>query len=166
MTEEKKLVLTPYTLSKNTSVTKIHDTGDIPGKIKNIKLILKDCLARAEKHKKAYKKKKRRSDIIDGINTGLSASSIACLIVGLEFPPVLIPSAILSGLNFIISRVSERYNLPQQYSQHNLTSRQYSDLAREIRIVLSKNHMSSQDYQNYLEEIGDKISLISDSELY
>jgi hypothetical protein len=78
---------------------------------------------------------------------------------------VLVASAICSGLSFIVSRTQDKINLKQKYTQHNLTIKQYSDLNREICSVLSKNHLTNEEYQAYIDEIYDKISLIEDTSL-
>jgi hypothetical protein len=42
---------------------------------------------------------------------------------------------------------------------------QYDELAREITAVLHRNHMKSHDYQEYIEDVNSKLSMIDDSKL-
>lgn len=135
-------------------------------KIKILKGVLRDCIDQSKNYTKKYKKLKRFDDRLDVLSSILSGSSIILVVVGFTNPPCLVASAIIGGIDFIIKRGQDKYNYKQKYTQHNLTMLQYKDLAREIGAVLSKNHMTSQEYQNYIEECNDKLSLIQDTQLF
>lgn len=130
-----------------------------------LKKLRNDCIVLSNKYKKKYKKYKRVDEAIEGFNSLISASSIACIITGMSIPPLLVASAILSGSSFIITRIQDKINIKSKYTNYNLSINQYSALGREISAVLSKNNLSTKDYQAYIEEINDKINLISDSAL-
>jgi hypothetical protein len=135
-------------------------------KIKILKEVLKECLDHSKTYKSKYKKLKKFDDRLDVLSSFLSGGSIVLVLVGFEFPPCLVASAVLGSIDFVIKRGQDKYNYKQKYTQHHLTMLQYKDLAREIRAVLSKNHMTSEEYQNYIEECNDKLSLIQDTQLF
>jgi hypothetical protein len=138
-------------------------------KEKDKKQILRDikneCILKSKKYKKKFKKYKRIDDFIDGTNALLNGVSISLIISGFGIPPLLVASAITSGVNFILSRFQDKINLKSKYTNHNLSINQYSNLSREILAVLTKNNLSSEEYHNYICEVTDKIALIEDSSL-
>lgn len=149
-------------MSSSSNIKSIEDYKD---KVKLLKDVKKDLTTKINEYKKKYKKLKKYDDIIDASTSLLSASSISCTIIGMTLPPLLIVSASLSGISFIISRVQDKYNLKRRYEQHHLTINQYSNLVREIITVLTKNNLTSEQYHNYLTEVYDKISLIEDTSI-
>lgn len=134
-------------------------------KINILRKIMYDCKEKVEIYKKKYRKLKKIDDIIDVSTSFLTGSSITCTVMGMTAPPLLIASASLSGLAFIMSGVQDKYNLKRRYEQLKMSIQQYSNLIREIIAVLSKNNLTSDEYHNYITEIYDKISLIEDSSL-
>jgi hypothetical protein len=134
-------------------------------KINILRKIMYDCKEKVEIYKKKYRKLKKIDDVIDVFTSFLTGSSITCTISGMTAPQLLIVSASLSGLAFIMSGVQDKYNLKRRYEQHKMSIQQYSNLIREIIAVLSKNNLTSEEYHNYITEIYDKISLIEDSSL-
>jgi len=138
----------------------------LENKITTLKTILKSCQTNSKLYKRKYKKMKKIDDIIDLVTALLSGGSIALIIVGFTNPACLIASAILSGVNFVIVRLQDKYNLKHKYIQHNLSMQQYNDLMREISAVLTKNNLTSDEYQSYIEECYSKISLIEDTQLF
>jgi len=135
-------------------------------KINILKEILKDCQNSSKNYKRKYKKTKRIDDMLDLTNALLSGTSISLIAVGFTIPPFLIASASLSSIAFILSRCQDKYNFKSRYTQNHLTLCQYNDLAREIRAVLSKNNLTSDQYQLFIEECYDKMSLIEDSQIF
>ena len=138
---------------------------EVKEKIAILRRMQKECLQKADIYKKRYKTMKTWDDAIDFVNACLSGISIALIVAGFSNPTCLLASAIVSAAEFVISRGQDKYNLKSRYTRHNLTLKQYSDLAREISTVLSKNHMDSADYQDYIEDVNAKISLIEDSQI-
>ena len=134
-------------------------------KIKALKEIKQKCFNRARYHSVKHKKLKKIDDIIGVVSSTLNASSIALVIVGFSNPIFLVISAVCSGLDFILCRIMDKYDLKSKHLQHQNTNREYSDLVREISIVLLKNNMTSDEYTRYLEEVSDKISMIENYEI-
>ena len=150
-------------LSSKNLVYDLEGEGDKVGILRNIK---KDCLRNVCNYKKKYRRLKRVDESLDAFNALLTGTSISLIVAGMGIPPLLIASASISGGSFIIQRVQDKFNMKQKYMTHNLTFSQYSDLAREITSVLSKNNLSQDEYHRYIVECLDKISLIEDSQLF
>ena len=163
----KKDSSTSLVLRSNEEVTSLlQSTTDIDSKIKILRDLRQDCLNEVTVYKKKYKKLKRTDDVVDASNALLTGTSISLTIVGLTVPPLLIASASISGLAFITARVQDKLNLKARYLQHHQTFTNYSNIAREITTVLTKNHLSGPEYLRYIRELFDKISLIEDSQLF
>ena len=127
--------------------------------------IKKDCYNKVKIYKKKYKKIKKIDDIIDMSCALMTGTSIALTISGFTIPPLLIASAVTSGASFCISRVQDKINFKSKYTKHNMTINQYNNLIREIITILTKNHLTPDEYHKYIIEVYDKISLIDDSAL-
>lgn len=137
----------------------------IKEKIKILNDIKKECLKKSNLYKKRYKKLKKRDDITDFTTSILNASSISLILASPAIPILFIPASICSSLQFIISQVQSKIDMKNKYNHHLTTSYQYENLCREIVVVLSKNHLSNEQYGDYIEELNDKLSLIQDSQI-
>jgi len=127
---------------------------------------LKDkCFEESRAYKKRYSKLKWRDDFIDVITSGMNSGVIALTISGFVLPPLLIASASLSGVSFVIQQGQRTYNLKRKYIQHDITIKQYDALAREISHTLYRNHMTSEEYDDFIEQVNDKMALIDDSRI-
>lgn len=127
---------------------------------------LKDkCFEESRSYKKRYSKLKWRDDAIDVLTSGMNSAVIALTISGFVLPPLLIASASLSGTSFIIQQGQRTYNLKRKYIQHDITIKQYDALAREIISTLHRNHMTSAEYDDFIEQVNDKWALIDDSRI-
>lgn len=124
-----------------------------------------DCKAFSDIYKKRYKKIKRIDDIIDVITSLLNASSIALTISGITFTPLLLVSISCSALSYIVQQAQRTYNLKRRYITHDTTYKQYIDIVRKIDATIKKNHMTSEDYDSFIDQIHDRLALIDDSRL-
>lgn len=138
---------------------------EVKKKVELLKKELKTILALSSAYQKKYRRLKSRDDLIDFGNSLLSGTAIICIIVGFANPVALISAGVLNGVAFIVNRAQAQWNLKHRYNTHKTTYDQYSALAREITTVLHKNNLTSEQYQEYLSEVYDKISLIQDSQL-
>ena len=135
----------------------------IQTKIEALKKIKNTCKNNFIEYNNKYKKYKRIDDIIDFFASILNASSITLILSTPALPPLFIASAVCSSLQFIITRAQDKMKIKDKYNQFKTTSNQYDALRREILTVLSKNNLSNEEYESYLEEVNDKINLILDS---
>jgi hypothetical protein len=137
----------------------------IKEKRKELKRLQKICVNESTDYKKRYKKLKWRSDMIEITHTSLNMSAVALTLSGFGVPPLLIASATCAGLGLVMSQAQKSYRTSTKLSNYNVCVTQYDSIAREITAVLHRNHMSSKDYQEYIEDINAKLDLIDDSRL-
>ena len=81
------------------------------------------------------------------------------------------PIGVIIGLIFgscssVGSAVNDSLSNLDKYLTTRTTFQQYSNLEREIRSVLLKNHLTSEDLDDLIEDTNHKISLIQDSSLF
>jgi hypothetical protein len=130
-----------------------------------LKRLQKMCIHQSKQYKKRYKKLKRTDDRLDVITTILNMSSISLTVSGFGIPPLLVASASCAGASLILSQTQKAYNTKVKLSTIGTTIIQYDNIAREIGAVLLRNHMSSKDYSEYIEDVNAKLSIIDDSRL-
>ena len=132
----------------------------ISDKIEALKEMKNKCFNRARQHSVKHRKLKRIDDIIGVVSSTLNATSITLVVIGFTIPWCLVASAVCSGIDFVLCQIMNKYDIKARY-----LNREYSDLVREISIVLLKNNMPSDEYDRYLEEVCDKISMIENYEI-
>lgn len=137
----------------------------IEDKIKLIKKQKDNCIGLSNSYKKRYKKTKFKDDCIDVIGGILSASSTSMTIAGITFPPILIGAVVSGGLSFVITQTQRQINLKNRYNKYATTAIQYEQIAREISVVLRKNHMTNKEYEDFLEDINSRLDLIDDTRI-
>lgn len=135
----------------------------ISDKKKLLREMAKKCVDKSKLYKKRHKKLKWRDDMIDLSTSILVGGSMSLTIMGITFPILLIPSAVLSGIAFVLSQAQRQYNLKHRYNMDGITCIQLQELSREISIVMRKNHLSNDDYEDFLNDVSNKLSLIEDT---
>ncbi len=134
-------------------------------KRKELKRLQKICVNESRHYKKRYKRLKWKSDAVEVAHTSLNMSAVALTLSGFGIPPLLIASASCAGLGLVIAQAQKSYRTSTRLTNFNVCVTQYDSVAREITAVLHRNHMSSKDYQDYIEDINAKLDLIDDSRL-
>jgi hypothetical protein len=134
-------------------------------KRQELRRLQKMCIHESKNYKKRYKKLKRIDDRLDVITTILNMSSISLTVSGFGLPPLLIASASCAGFSLILSQAQKAYNTKVKLSTIGTTIIQYDSIAREIGAVLLRNHMTSKDYSEYIEDVNSKLSMIDDTRL-
>lgn len=134
-------------------------------KRKELKRLQKICVNESKHYKKRYKRLKWKSDAVEVAHTSLNMSAVALTLSGFGLPPLLIASASCAGLGLVIAQAQKSYRTSTRLTNFNVCVTQYDSVAREITAVLHRNHMSSKDYQDYIEDINAKLDLIDDSRL-
>ena len=137
----------------------------IKEKRKLLREIHQKCLAEHKAYKKRYKYLKKRDDLVDVAHTSLNMSAVALTISGFGVPPLLIASACCAGLGLVLAQAQKTYNSKVRLTNYSVCVCQYDEMCREITSVLYRNHMTSEDYQDYIETIHAKLSMIDDSKL-
>jgi hypothetical protein len=128
-----------------------------------LRKMAKDCIDKSKLYRKRYKRYKFRDDMIDIFTSSCVACSMSFTIVGITFPILLIPASVLSGFAFIITQVQRQYDLKRRYHMDSVTYTQLVELSREISIVLRKNHLTNEEYEDFLNDVSNKLSLIEDT---
>ena len=134
-------------------------------KRKELKRLQKICVNESKHYKKRYKRLKWKADAVEVAHTSLNMSAVALTLSGFGIPPLLIASASCAGLGLVLAQAQKSYRTSTRLTNFNVCVTQYDSVAREITAVLHRNHMSSKDYQEYIEDINAKLDLIDDSRL-
>jgi hypothetical protein len=137
----------------------------IEDKKKVLKQLRQECMKNYKEYSERYRRLKRKDNITDGVCSVLNCGTIVCIVNTPVVPPLFIPSAVCSGLQFIISRYTEKMRWKDKYNQYLTTANQYYALNKEILVVLHKNHLTNEQYGDYISEITDKLNLVRDTQL-
>ena len=130
--------------------------------------MLGEIVDEKNKNKKLFIKYRRRNNFLKTVCHGANAISVSSLITSVA---TLNPIGGIIGLIFgscsaVGSAVNDSLSNLDKYLTTRTTWQQYSNLEREIRSVLLKNHLSSEDLDDLIEDTNHKISLIQDSSLF
>ena len=134
-------------------------------KRKTLRDLHKHCLIQSSYYRKRYKYLKRRDDVCDICHTCLNMGALAMALSAITFPPLLIASGACSGLGLVLVQGQRTYNSKTRLTNYNVATLQYEELAREINTLLLRNHCSSTDYIEYIEDVNAKLNMINDSKL-
>jgi hypothetical protein len=133
--------------------------------------LIYSTLADVSLKKKAYFKKmgklKKLDDGLEAFITGCGAISVSSLIATITVlnPITLIIGAVFTTISTVVGAVKRVYNIQGSYESCKTTYNQLSDLERESRAVLVRNHLESRDLQNLLDDINNRLSLIEDTSI-
>lgn len=136
---------------------------------KNKRELIYKILGEVSLKKKAYFKKmaklKRLDDSLEVVITGCGAVAVSSLIATIATinPVTLIIGAVFSSVSTVGGAMKRVYNTQGKYESCKTTFNQLSDLERESRAVLVRNHLESNDLQNLLDDINNRLSLIEDT---
>lgn len=112
-------------------------------------------------------KLKKIDNMLDMIISGLSVASTTTLIMGLShINPVLLLIGTISGaVSSIISTVKNVSGIKRKIEVHRSTFLNLKELSRESKIILARNHLTSDDKITLLNDISHRLSLIDDSSI-
>lgn len=123
--------------------------------IQNLKLVYK---------KKYLKYKKIDNTTEAGIIFSSSLSSSVLLTSLLSMNPVfLIIGTSLTTISTIGKAIKSVYKLSDKIESLKTTFQQYSDLERDLRTIIYKNHLTNDDIINIISDFNNRISLINDT---
>lgn len=136
-------------------------------KKKEVLKILTDIVKEKNNNKKLFIKYRRRNNFFKTMAHTSNAISVSSLITSVA---TINPIGVIVGLVFgscssIGSAINDSLSNLDKYLVTRTTWTQYSNLEREIRSVLLKNHLSSDDLDDLITDTNHKISLIQDSSL-
>jgi len=141
------------------------EQNKINEKRQQLRALNKHCIKESNYYRRRYKRLKIKDDFCDVSHTCLNMSAVALTISGIGLPPLLIASAACAGLGLVVSQAQKTFNSKVRLTNYNVATLQYEELAREINAVLLRNHCSSQQYLEYIEDVNSKLNMINDSKL-
>ena len=80
-------------------------------------------------------------------------------------PVTLIVGSVFATVNTVGSAVKRVVDIKAKFESCKTTVNQLSDLERETRAVLARNHFEKKDLESILDDMNMRISLIEDSSL-
>ena len=121
--------------------------------------------------KQIYRKKmiqlKKIDDITEAVLIACGGISMSNLLVTVAIinPVTLIIGSVFASINAVGSAVKRVVDVKAKFESTKTTVNQLSDLERETRAVLTRNHLEKKDLQNLLDDMNNRLSLIEDSSL-
>ena len=137
-------------------------------KKKEVMKILESIVKEKKKNKKMFIKYRKRHNVLR-VGThccnGISVSSLITSVATVN-PITVIVGLIFGSCSSIGSSLNDSMDNLNKFLVTRTTYNQLSDLEREIRSVLLKNHLTSDDLSNLIDDTNHRISLIQDSSLF
>ena len=137
----------------------------------NTKDVILALLDEVQQRKNIFRKKmvqlKKIDDATEAILMSCGAISISNLFVSVATvnPVTLIVGSVFATVNTVGSAVKRVVDIKSKFESCKTTVNQLSDLERETRAVLSRNHLEKKDLESILDDMNMRISLIEDSSL-
>ena len=137
----------------------------------NTKDVILALLDEVQQRKNIFRKKmvqlKKIDDATEAILMSCGAISISNLFVSVATvnPVTLIVGSVFATVNTVGSAVKRVVDIQSKFESCKTTVNQLSDLERETRAVLSRNHLEKKDLESILDDMNMRISLIEDSSL-
>jgi len=133
--------------------------------------LLNNLIKEIDSKKNLYEQKtiklKNIDSILEMIISFMSVSSTSVLVIGLTHlnPVLLICGTVLSSLSGILNAVKNVSGIQRKIEIHKTTFLNLKELSRESKIILARNHLTSDDKINLLNDISNRLSLIDDSSI-
>lgn len=133
-------------------------------------LILK-LLDEVSVKKQIYRRKmiklKRLDDTSEAVLIACGAISVSNLFVTVATinPVTLLIGSVFASVNAVGGAIKRVIDVKAKYESCKTTYNQLSDLDRETRAVLVRNHLEKKDLQHILDDVNNRLSLIEDSAL-
>ena len=118
-----------------------------------------------------YRKKmvrlKNLDDASEAILMACGAISVSNLFVTVATinPVTLIIGSVFASVNAVGSAIKRVVDVKAKFESCKTTVNQLSELDRETRAVLARNHLEKKDLQNILDDVNHRLSLIEDNAL-
>lgn len=74
----------------------------------------------------------------------------------------IICSAILSTFAGVVLVLQRSINFRGKYQSFQISAKQYSDLRRDVTVRISRNNLKSDDYDNIISDIVERLAIIED----
>ncbi len=152
---------------ENKLIVKSGQLKIIDGKKELVKDLVDEMVYKKRLYELAMKKLKRKDDMSEAVIMGSGSIAISSLVITISTinPIALIVGTVFSSISTVGSAIKRVLSIREKYESCKTTYNQYSDLLRETRTILVKNHLSSEDLTNLLNDINNRISLIEDASI-
>ena len=137
----------------------------------NTKDLILKLLDEVQFKKNIYRKKmvklKNLDDTSEAILMACGAISVSNLFVTVATinPVTLIIGSVFASVNAVGSAIKRVVDVKAKFESCKTTVNQMSELDRETRAVLARNHLEKKDLQNILDDVNHRLSLIEDTAL-
>ena len=137
----------------------------------NTKDLIFKLLDEVQFKKNIYRKKmvklKNLDDTSEAILMACGAISVSNLFVTVATinPVTLIIGSVFASVNAVGSAIKRVVDVKAKFESCKTTVNQLSELDRETRAVLARNHLEKKDLQNILDDVNHRLSLIEDTAL-
>ena len=137
----------------------------------NTKDLILKLLDEVQFKKNIYRKKmvklKNLDDTSEAILMACGAISVSNLFVTVDTinPVTLIIGSVFASVNAVGSAIKRVVDVKAKFESCKTTVNQMSELDRETRAVLARNHLEKKDLQNILDDVNHRLSLIEDTAL-
>lgn len=127
--------------------------------------LLAEVQSKRKRYLRRWTKLRKINDVTEMLLISCSSFAVSNLVVTLATinPITLIIGSAFSVISAIGNGCKSAYKLHEKLESLKTTYQQLSDLERETRAILSKNHMSDEEYENLLTDINHRFSLIEDT---
>lgn len=116
-------------------------------------------------YKKKYLKYKKIDNTTEAtiiFSSSLSSSVLLTSLLSMN-PVFLIIGTSLTTISTIGKAIKSVYKLSDKIESLKTTFQQYSDLERDLRTIIYKNHLTNDDIINIISDFNNRISLINDT---
>ena len=116
-------------------------------------------------YKKKYLKYKKIDNTTEAtiiFSSSLSSSVLLTSLLSMN-PLFLIIGTSLTTISTIGKAIKSVYKLSDKIESLKTTFQQYSDLERDLRTIIYKNHLTNEDIINIISDFNNRISLINDT---
>jgi len=152
----------------NSKTIKLIETPDnYQGKIKLIQSILDDVKNKKQAHYKYFARYKKINTFIKSVVNSLNAVSVCSMVLAFTpiSPAVMIVALSATSISGVTSAVHSSTDIEGKVHSHNTSYLQYTDIYRDVSARLLRNGMSSQDLDNLLSEMNNRLGLVEDASL-
>ena len=131
--------------------------------------LLNNLIKEIDSKKNLYEQKsiklKNIDNILEMIITFLNVSSTTSLVMGLSHlnPILLITGTVMGAISGIMNSVKNVSGIQRKIEVHKTTFLNLKELSRESKIILARNHLTSDDKIALLNDISHRLSIIDDS---
>ena len=129
--------------------------------------LLDDVSVKKNIYRRKMIKLKRFDDTSEAILIACGAISVSNLFVTVATinPVTLLIGSVFASVNAVGGAIKRVIDVKAKYESCKTTYNQLSDLDRETRAVLVRNHLEKKDLQHILDDVNNRLSLIEDSAL-